>query len=105
MYVSDALKRDFKNREQAVLRLIDAAGLQYVSVGVFGSYAREEYKTSSDIDFCVIVNERPPRTVTGPLRDDAEELGAEIIFVSSEYFEKNSSLFARNLRRDFRRLR
>ena len=104
MYVSDELKHNFEEREQAVLKLIDAAKLQYVSVGVFGSYARGEYKTSSDIDFCVIINERPSRAVIGLLRDDADELGAEIVFVSQEYFDNDMSPFAQNLRRDYRRL-
>ena len=104
MYVSDELRDNFERRKQAVLELIGATKLQYVSVGVFGSYARDEYRTSSDIDFCIIVDEKPSRAVIGPLRDDAEEFGAEIIFVTEEYFNKDTSQFAQNLRRDYRRL-
>lgn len=104
MYVSTTLEKNFKDREQRVLDLITSAGIPFTAVGIFGSYARGDYKTNSDIDFCIIVDERPARSITGVLRDDAEEFGAEIVFVTPQYFEQDQSPFAKNLRRDFRRL-
>lgn len=55
-YVSPALESSFKDREQKAIDLIKESDIQYVKIGIFGSYARKEYKTSSDIDICVIVN-------------------------------------------------
>lgn len=104
MYVSNALRDNFNERAEKVLQLIKDAGFSYNAIGVFGSYAREQYKTDSDIDFCVIVPSRPARNITGPLRDDADEFGAEIVFVTQNYFDSDNSHFASNLRRDFRRL-
>ena len=37
------------------------------------------------------------------LRDDAEELGADICFITEEQFESSETTFMNNLRRDYRR--
>ena len=103
-YVSPAVKENFKEREQKVLTLIKECGIAYKKVGVFGSYARGEFKGGSDIDFCIVTDERPARMVSGSLREDADLLGADVIFVTEEYFEEDTSEFAKNLRRDFIRL-
>lgn len=103
-YVSQQLRNHFSSREKVVLNLIREADLKYDCVGVFGSYARNDFTTESDIDFCIITNEKPPRTVSGSLREEAELLGADIIFVPPEYFASSESEFAKQLRRDFRRV-
>lgn len=100
---SETLKNHFKEREIKVLELIKEAGFFYEEIGVFGSYARGEYKSTSDIDFCIIVEQKPSRRISGPLREEAELLGADIVFVTREYFETDTSLFAQNLRRDYRK--
>lgn len=99
MMMNSHLQKVFKEREQTVLQLILRTGLDYEAIGLFGSWARKESKGTSDIDF-FIIGERPERAVTGSLRSDAAELGADIVFVSKEYFLNDKSLFARNLRRD-----
>lgn len=33
-------------------------------IGIFGSYARGDYKSTSDIDFCIIVKERPSHYIS-----------------------------------------
>ncbi|MCM1236729.1 MAG: nucleotidyltransferase domain-containing protein [Ruminococcus flavefaciens] len=93
------LYRAFKEREQAVLQMIMDAGFPFEAIGIFGSWARGESKGTSDIDFFVI-GERPSRDVTSGLRADADDMGADIVFVTSEYFANDASLFARDLRRD-----
>lgn len=62
------------------------------------------YKATSDIDFCIVTDNRTSRMVSGSLREDAEMLGADIVFVIPAYFAGDTSEFARQLRRDFRRL-
>ena len=100
-YVSPAVIKNFKEREEKVLALIKESGILYQMVGVFGSYARGEFKGGSDIDFCIVTNERPARSVSGSLREEADLLGADVIFVTEEYFQEDDTEFARNLRRDF----
>lgn len=94
----------FEERLKSVLHLFDLYKFNYAEVGIFGSYARGDYNSLSDLDICFIAENRPDRYLTGQLRCDAEELGADIIFVSPDYFKKDDSLFACNLRKDYRRL-
>lgn len=102
--VTRNVEENFKQREKSVLKLISNYDIHFDGVGIFGSYARGNYKSTSDIDFCIITNNRPSREVSGSLREDAELLGADIIFVTPEYFEHDPSEFAKQLRRDYRRL-
>lgn len=104
MCVNSVVASHFKQRELQILQLIKDADISYKEVGVFGSYARNDYKSSSDIDFLIITNNRPDRVTSGSLREEAEILGADIIFVTSEYFRKDESQFAQQIRRDYRRL-
>lgn len=104
MGVNSLVLADFKQREQAVLQLIKEADFSFEEVGLFGSYARNEYKAGSDIDFCVITDNRPNRRITGSLREEAELLRADIIFVSPDYFKNSDTEFAKQLRRDYRRI-
>lgn len=98
------IEQHFKEREAKVLELLRTSGISYLEIGVYGSYARGDYKGTSDIDVCVIVEEHPDRHISGEIRSDAEELGADIIYVTSKYFQTDTSLFAANLRRDYRRI-
>lgn len=99
MIMTQRLKGIFKERERRVLNMILDTNITFDAIGIFGSWAREESKGTSDIDFFV-VGDRPDRVITGELRSDAECMGADIVFVSKDYFVNDSSLFAQNLRRD-----
>lgn len=101
-YVSPAVEKYFAERKEKVSDLIRNSGIDYDKFGIFGSYARGEYTTLSDIDFCIIVNQKPSRYQMGSLREDADMLGADIIFVSSDYFYNDDSPFSKQLRRDFK---
>ncbi len=103
-HVSDAVVKVFEERMQKVLALIAEYNIEYEEIGVFGSYARGDYKITSDIDFCIITENRPGRRVSGSLREDAELERADIIYVTRDYFNSNPSVFAENLRKDYKRL-
>ena len=60
--------------------------------------------TVRDIDFCIITANKPDRRTSGSLREEADMLGADIIYVTREYFDEADSKFAVNLRRDYRRV-
>lgn len=94
----------FRKREEKILNLILESGLPYQEIGIFGSYARGDYNAMSDIDFCVIVEEHPDRVFSGLLRTEAEEMGADIVYVRPDYFKEDESAFAKELRRDYKRL-
>lgn len=102
--VTKNVEENFIQREKAVIQLIKQYEIRFQEVGIFGSYARCCYKSTSDIDFCIITDERPTRIVSGSLREDAELMGADIVFVTPEYFMEDTSEFARQLRRDYRRV-
>ena len=46
------------------LSTIQSYNLDYEEIGIFGSYARGDYKSTSDIDFCIIVKERPSHYIS-----------------------------------------
>ena len=58
-YVSPVVENDFKDRLNKCVDIIKNSSIKYQSLGIFGSYARNDYKASSDIDFCIIVPEKP----------------------------------------------
>lgn len=102
--VTDNVKKDFEHRFKQVLDLIKSYNISYEETGIFGSYARGDYKGFSDIDFCIITANKPDRRTSGSLREEADMLGADIIYVTREYFDEADSKFAVNLRRDYRRV-
>lgn len=103
MCVTETVAEHFANRLSQMLDIIRNSKLVFVQGGIFGSYARNDYKSTSDIDFCIITNETN-RYLRGFLRDEAESLGIDLIFVTPEYYTTDTSNFAKHLRKDFRRL-
>ena len=102
--VTDNVKKDFECRFRQVLDLIKSYNISCEEIGIFGSYARGDYKGLSDIDFCIITANKPDRRTSGSLREEADLLRADIIYVTREYFDKDNSKFAVNLRRGYRRV-
>lgn len=100
-YVSDAVKEAFKKREEQALQMIKNSGIEYNSIGIFGSYARGEYKATSDIDILCITDVVPERTIRGDLYCRLDMLHVDLVFVRQSYFDDNVSIFARSIRRDF----
>ena len=104
----DILKQQFITREQKVLQLISEYESKYNMtwpiIGIFGSYARGEAKGTSDIDICIIAN-KPDAYISGPLREDADMLGADIVFLTKEQLLSGESLLIRNIRRDIKFIR
>ena len=104
MCVGKSVEEHFLQRKKKVIDLIKSFNLQYEEIGIFGSYARGDYKSTSDIDFCIVTQERPESFISGALREEAELLKADIVFVSPEFFNTSTSNFAKHLRKDYRRV-
>ena len=49
-YVSEAVKAKFLNIQNEMLNRILNQNFDFVEIGVFGSYARNEYNVLSDVD-------------------------------------------------------
>lgn len=101
MFLTDSVKKDFSEREKYMKNTITTMLGKDVEFGIFGSYARNDHKASSDIDFCVIFTKDIPLSVRGKLKETGEEHRCDVVFVSKEYFLNDGSLFAKNLRRDY----
>lgn len=103
MYRGEAVTKDFKIREKLALALIKHSGIEFLECGIFGSYSRGDYNSTSDIDICMIVSEHPDRMLSGTLREKLEILKVELIYVRPDYFSNSQEPFAVNLRRDYKR--
>ena len=98
--------KSFTEREQRALKLILNSGIPFIELGIFGSYARNEYKATSDIDMLAIVEEHPPRRISGELREELDSIGVQLTYSTMEYFTSSNSNFAKHVREDYiRRLK
>lgn len=104
MQVTKEVEENFNDRLKEVLKLIEEYKIGYEEIGIFGSFARNTYKATSDIDLCIITQERPNRRISGSLREDAELLRVDIVYVTKEYFKHSEEPFARQLRSDYKSL-
>ncbi len=104
MCVAENVELWFSKRLEEALALIKNYDLHYEEIGLFGSYARNSYKSTSDIDICVITDKKPERRISGSLREEAELLHVDIVFVTREYFINSLEPFAKQLRADYRRI-
>lgn len=94
------LKPHFDARCLKGIECILNSGLKFTELGIFGSYARGDYKATSDIDFYAVVDEHPDRVLSGNLRQDLEDMGADLVYIR----EDSDSLLCRNIRKDGVRL-
>lgn len=104
MFVSEKVNADFDKRLATALSLIKSYNIRYLEIGIFGSFARGEHKATSDIDICIITDERPSRAISGELREEAEELRIDIIFVTRDYFDHSTDLLSVQLRKDYKKI-
>ena len=102
MHVTQNVAEEMTERLKNCLARIQKYNLD--EIGIFGSYARGEYKSTSDIDICIIIKNRPSHRISGNLRDDLEELRADLVWVTPESFKNSDTVFMSNLRRDYRRI-
>lgn len=64
MRVPQNVMEAMEERLEKCLPTIQSYNLDYEEIGIFGSYARGDYKSTSDIDFCIIVKEHPSHYVS-----------------------------------------
>ena len=71
-----------------------------IEIGIYGSYARGDYKASSDIDMYVLYNELPPKIQKGDLYEEAAEMGIDLLICDYRNFYETDSVFCKNVLRD-----
>lgn len=91
----------FTERADKAISIIQQSNIQFLEVGFFGSYARNEYKATSDIDIIVIVEELPSPCDRSDLRFELEDLEVDVHFMPKAYFENDESLFTKCVREDY----
>lgn len=72
-----------------------------VEIILFGSCARGELKTGSDIDL-LIITDKPIDTheERGRIRDLVDLYNVDLVFYTQEVFEASTSLFVKNIKQD-----
>lgn len=94
-----------KAYEDGIVLLLEC-NFKYSEIGIFGSYAREDYGPDSDVDFCMIFeseDDLPKRCDVAQLRGKLDGVGCDLIGTIRERFNEDQTLFYRNLRKDYRR--
>lgn len=88
----------------AAIKLIKQSGIKYIEFGLFGSVARGEYNTLSDIDIVILVNEIPDKYAIAKLRAALDDNHCDLAFMLIKNFENPSTLFHKEVKRDYRRI-
>ena len=102
MWRSEELKQSFDKRYAQAIELVSASGIPFSKVGIFGSYARGDFKADSDIDFCIVCEELPSRRDAAYLRCLLDDIGVDCTIMTRSRFECEDSRFMRNLRKDLK---
>lgn len=91
------------NFKQAV-SLIKNSNIVFLEAGVFGSFARNEYKCGNDIDFVLIVKEIPDRKLIADLRCSLDEIDCDLAILLESSFKTPTTVFAKEVYKDYRRV-
>lgn len=102
--VSTLVKEKFHKRLQMFMGLLKEYQIEYDEVGIFGSYARGNYKTTSDIDIAIITDTRPDMRTSGSFREEAELLGVDVVYMTRESFEYSNRAFSQRVRKEYVRI-
>lgn len=99
----DLIVKFEKDLNKAKRRLQDYT-MPDIKYGIFGSYARGKFRATSDIDILAIWPSEP-KTLNveyAILSSDLDSINCQLTSVSQRFFETDTTLFAREIRRDFK---
>lgn len=93
--------RFINDLQQIIPLLVDVLKDNLLEIILFGSCARGEIKTGSDIDL-LLITALPIGTHhdRGEIRDLLDDYNVDIVFYSKDIFENATSLFITNIKRD-----
>lgn len=102
MFIHPNVVEQFNNRLQDAVTMIKESNIPYVKLGVFGSYARGEYSSRSDLDICMICDPLPARMQVSELLCNLIDIKVDLTVMSLDRFTNEDSRFMSALRRDFK---
>ena len=98
----EAVKEQLKVRQEAkidrVLPILISSGA--VEIGVYGSFARGDYKATSDVDLYVLYESIPNKVLKGELYEAAYELDIDLLICEQKQFYESTSVFTKNVMKD-----
>lgn len=97
-YIKEKLREKQEKKIEELLPELIATNP--IEIGIYGSYARETYKATSDVDMYVLYEKVPERIQKGELYELAYEMGIDLLIASEENFYKTDSVFCKNIMRD-----
>ena len=84
--------------------IIKESGINYERFGVFGSFARNNFNSNSDIDFVLITKEIPKRFDIALLRSKFDDLDCDIAILLESSFNNPKTAFEKNVVKDFKEI-
>lgn len=87
-------------RLSKLIDLLLSSEIDPTKIVLFGSYARAEYKVTSDLDILVLTDCEVPRTIRGELCSQFEELNSDLIFYTNEAFSNSECLFVKQVKKE-----
>ena len=97
-----SIKEQLKARQEARItkllpKIIETAP---VEIGVYGSYARGDYKATSDVDLYALYERLPSPIDKGELYEEAADIGIDLLICTYETFYASDSIFTKNVIQD-----
>lgn len=102
VYEMNHIKEKLREKQEKKIKelLPELIATNPVEIGIYGSYARDTCKATSDIDMYVLYLEVPKRIQKGELYELAYEKGIDLLIASEENFYETDSVFCKNIIRD-----
>lgn len=98
----EAIREQLKVRQEAkidrLLPILISSGA--VEIGVYGSFARGDYKATSDVDLYVLYESLPNKVQKGELYETAYEVDVDLLICEQKQFYESTSVFTRNVMKD-----
>lgn len=92
----------FNTKAKDAIHQIKASTIPYIEAGFIGSYARNEYLATSDIDIVVVLpDDFELSAEASKLRDSLDDVDVDIVYVHKSYFDESQSNFARRMHEDY----
>lgn len=96
------LKEKLKNKQQQKIDTILPILIQTSpkEIGIYGSFARGDYKATSDVDMYVLYDRNLDKVVKGELYELAQECGIDLLISKVDGFYDTESVFCANIFKD-----
>jgi len=88
-----------KNKLNKIIALI-LEQVSPISIILFGSYARGDFKCTSDLDILVLTEDDVERTIRGDICSTLDSLKSDVVFYTVNDFNASNCYFVRQIRKD-----